>query len=115
MIYEFTDNKHGTAAEKRDKAVKWISEYFTMIYNKEQKGMFSFEDPDVFLSWLNIPSNSQKCKTGSFKAKMTIHPGSLEFEALDAKIYNNEQALYFVKIFAVVEGCCDMFERGKMK
>ena len=50
MIYEFTDNKHGTAAEKRDKAVKWISEYFTMIYNKEQKGMFSFEDPDVFLS-----------------------------------------------------------------
>lgn len=100
MIYEFHDDKNGTAEEKRDKAKDWLVKYYGMDQDKE--------DQYLYRANLMLPSTNDL-----FSLEMCIYwKEELAVKIEDAKLYDLRSVNYLEKVFINFETCCDMFDRG---
>lgn len=116
MIYEFHDDKHGTAEEKCKKAYKALKKYFYKRFkHRRAVGVGEFD----FFVWNDerlgvLVEASREIKNYNLlDAKENTPVLRIEFTH-DQNILNDKNPKLILKYFDVAETCCDMFDRGLM-
>lgn len=106
MIYEFHDDKNGTAKEKRVKAFEWLAEHYDLVESGYR---------DEYYKVIDLPTCGNNVYKGDARIVFVPLKNSIELNIIEAYLCQEEMAYQLAKIFNEVETCCDMFERGKMK